>query len=473
MSYRQARWDEPIAFEIGQASDLGVEDVKLPPELNEIRRKKLKIPDLSELQVARHFTRLSQMNFGIESGFYPLGSCTMKYNPKLGEELAPLISGQHPLRDESTVQGTLQILYELELMLREIGGMDRVTLQPAAGAHGELTAMLMIKKYFSDRGEERKTVLIPDTAHGTNPASAAMAGFRVLTIPSDERGCIDLEPLEQFLNEDVAALMLTNPNTLGIFEDEILKIGEMTHDQGAALYYDGANLNALMGWIKPGDMGFDLMHFNLHKTFSTPHGGGGPGSGPVGARRVFVDYLPVPLIGIHDGVYGLDYALPKTIGKVKSFHGNVGPLIKAYIYIKCLGGEGLKEVSGQAVLNANYLKKKIQEYLKVPYKGLKKHEFVASSVGKKARDVAKSLLDIGYSAPTTYFPLIVDEALMIEPTESEAKEELDEFSRALREIMEEDEEKTKRAPQNTSVKRVDEVMAARKPVLSWRMIDQP
>ena len=466
MSYRQARWDEPLIFEYTSKRT----KVKPSGLRKELIREELEIPNLSELQVARHFTRLSQMNFGVESGFYPLGSCTMKYNPKLGEELVPIISKQHPLQDESTVQGTLQILYELEGMLRKIGGMDRVSLQPAAGAQGELTAMLMIKKYFYDKNEERGVVLIPDTAHGTNPASAAMAGFRVLTIPSNDEGCVDLKPLEQFLNEDVAALMLTNPNTLGIFEDDILEIGKMVHDQGAALYYDGANLNALMGWIKPGDMTFDLMHFNLHKTFSTPHGGGGPGSGPVGAKGEFVNYLPVPLIGQVDGVYKLNYDVPKTIGKVKSFYGNVGPLLKAYVYIKCLGKEGLKETSSQAVLNANYLKGKIKKYLKVPYKELKKHEFVASSTGKKARDVAKALLDRGYSAPTIYFPLIVDEALMIEPTESEPKEELDEFARALREVMEEDEEKTKSAPKNTSVKRVDEVMAARKPVLSWRAL---
>ncbi len=470
MNHRQAKWEEPLIIEYLPKSE--TEDVDLPIELQEIKRKKLEIPDLSELQIARHFTRLSQMNFGVESGFYPLGSCTMKYNPKLGEELSPLISKQHPLQNESTVQGTLQILYELELMLREIGEMDRVSLQPAAGAQGELLAMLMIRKYFADKGEDRRIVLIPDTAHGTNPASATMAGFEALTVPSNERGCMDLEPLEQSLSEDVAALMLTNPNTLGVFEDEITKIEEIVHDQGAALYYDGANLNALMGWIKPGDMGFDLMHFNLHKTFSTPHGGGGPGSGPVGARGEFVNYLPVPLIECDDGIYKLNYDVPKSIGKMKLFYGNVAPLIKAYVYIKCLGSEGLEEVSSQAVLNSNYLKEKVKKYLDVPYKELKKHEFVVSSTEKKARDVAKALLDRGYSAPTTYFPLIVDEALMIEPTESESKEELDEFARALKEIVEEEEEKTKKAPQNTSVKRVDEVMAARKPVLTWRMADQ-
>jgi glycine dehydrogenase subunit 2 len=462
MGYRQARWEEPLFSELTS----NPEELQLPDELGELKREELFIPDVSELQVARHFTRLSQMNFGIESGFYPLGSCTMKYNPKLGEELAALVLGQHPLQDGSTVQGTLQLLYELEIMLREIGGMDRVSLQPAAGAHGELAAMLMIKKYFQDRGEKREKVLIPDTAHGTNPASAAMAGYRVLTIPSDEKGCMDIRRLEESLDEDVAALMLTNPNTLGIFEDDILKIAEMVHDQGASLYYDGANLNALMGWIRPGEMGFDLMHFNLHKTFSTPHGGGGPGSGPIGARGEFVDYLPVPLIGLCDEIYKLDYDLPRSIGKVKSFYGNIGPLLKAYVYIKCLGKEGVKEASTQAVLNANYLKEKVKNYLEIPYKGLKKHEFVASSPRKKAVDLAKALLDRGYGAPTIYFPQIVEEALMIEPTESESKGEIDDFALALGEIV--SCEETEKSPKNTSVKRVDEVLAARKPKLTWK-----
>ncbi|MFQ5985993.1 MAG: aminomethyl-transferring glycine dehydrogenase subunit GcvPB [Thermoplasmata archaeon] len=476
MTFRQARHDEPLMIDLP-----GTEDGEsLAPDYVPagLRRENLSIPNLEEFQVARHFTRLSQMNYGTDSGFYPLGSCTMKYNPKYAESLAasPKARRLHPRQPEETVQGALQILYELQEMIARIAGMDKASLQPVAGAQGELTGLLMARAYFEERGEARTEVVLPDTAHGTNFASATMAGYEVVEIPSRE-GVVDLEALEGALNEKTAAFMLTNPNTLGIFESEALTIARLVHAQGALLYYDGANLNAILGKTNPGKMEFDLAHFNLHKTFSTPHGGGGPGAGPVGARGPLVEYLPVPLVAF-DGVrYGLDYERPKSIGKVRAFYGNFGILLRAYAYITRMGSDGLVRATEQAVLHTNYLKARVQTHLPVPFGGLRKHEFVASAAplrdqGVRATDVAKRLIDYGIHPPTIYFPDLVEEALMIEPTESVTQHGLDAFVEAIGQIVEEDPEVLKAAPQNAAVARVDEVEAARRPILSWRMMDR-
>jgi glycine dehydrogenase subunit 2 len=489
MRYRQASYSEPLLFELPaserQAAFFNPEIAELPQIPKKLKREKLELPRLSEPEVVRHFVRLSQMNFGVESGLYPLGSCTMKYNPRVCEELAskPQVTLIHPLQDPSTIQGALEILYRLERMLAEIAGVPYVCLQPAAGAHGELLGMLLTRAYFKDLGEERTEVIIPDSAHGTNFASAAMAGFRVVIVPSNSRGRVDLPALRSAVSERTAALMLTNPNTLGLFEDEIREIASMLHDVGALLYYDGANLNGILGKTRPGDMGFDIVHFNLHKTFSTPHGGGGPGAGPVGVSEKLEPYLPVPIIRYDEknDRYWLDYNRPKTIGKIRSFFGNFGVLVKAYAYLLMMGADGLKEATEIAVLNANYLKDKLKH---VPGFEVRhdpdapcKHEFVLSAeplkreTGVTARDVAKRLLDFGFHAPTYYFPPIVPEALMIEPTETEPKEELDRFVDALKRIAEEarkDPEKVRGAPFSTAVSRVDEVRASRQPILSWK-----
>ncbi len=413
------------------------------------------------------------MNYGIDINTYPLGSCTMKYNPKLNEEIARWFSYLHPYQEESTVQGALQIMYELQEMLKKITDMDGFTLQPAAGAHGELTGMFIVRAYHKFKGEleKRRNVLLPDSAHGTNPASASMAGFNVIEIPSNDRGMVDLEALEAATDDTTAAFMITNPNTLGIFEEDILEIAKIMHKNGALLYYDGANLNAIMGITSPGIMGFDIVHLNLHKTFSTPHGGGGPGSGPVGVRGELVDFLPVPIARYDGEKYYLDYNVKHTIGKVRSFYGNFGVLVKAWAYIKRLGGEGLKNATIRAVVNSNYLKERIKNYYDLPYKDLRKHEFVVKPKKAKALDVGKRLLDFGVHAPTIYFPLIVHEALMIEPTESENKETLDRFADIMIQIAKEAEENPKlleEAPHNTAIKRVNDVLAARKPVLTWK-----
>ncbi len=467
--YQQAKYDEPLLNEIKGEEEKEI-SVDVPDKL---KRKSLNIPNLEEWQVVRHYTRLSQMNYGVDINTYPLGSCTMKYNPKLNEEIAKWFSYLHPYQEESTVQGALQIMYELQEMLKKITDMDGFTLQPAAGAHGEFTGMLLVRAYHEYKGEleKRRNVLLPDSAHGTNPASAAMAGFNVIEIPSNEKGMVDLEALEAATDDTTAAFMITNPNTLGIFEEEILEIAKIMHKNGALLYYDGANLNAIMGITSPGIMGFDIVHLNLHKTFSTPHGGGGPGSGPVGVRGELVDFLPVPIVR-HDGEkYYLDYDVKHTIGKVRSFYGNFGVMVKAWAYIKRLGGEGLKNATIRAVLNSNYLKERIKGYYELPHKDLRKHEFVVKPKNARALDVAKRLLDFGVHAPTIYFPLIVHEALMIEPTESENKETLDKFAEIMLQIAKEAEENPeilKEAPHNTAFKRVDEVLAARKPVLTWK-----
>jgi len=445
------------------------------------RREDAGLPELSEIEVVRHFTHLSSLNYGVDTGFYPLGSCTMKYNPKVNEAAAALpgFTGLHPNLPPEAAQGALELMYHLQQYLAEITGMDAVTLQPAAGAHGELAGLLIIAAYHASRGEtQRKKVLVPDSAHGTNPASAAMAGLEVVQIPSNDQGLVDLEALKKALGPDTAALMLTNPNTLGLFESDIVTMARVVHEAGGLLYYDGANLNAIMGITRPGDMGFDVVHLNLHKTFSTPHGGGGPGSGPVGVKEHLASFLPVPVVSYDKvkGQYYLDYDRPQTIGQMKAFYGNFSVMVKAYAYIRTLGPRGLKEVSEQAVLNANYLLSLLRSHFNVPYNRLCKHEFVINpgnkikEAGVRTLDIAKRLLDYGFHAPTIYFPLIVPEALMIEPTETEPKEVLDAFAGALIRIAEEavaQPDVLHSAPHNTPVRRLDEAAAARNPVLKW------
>ncbi len=449
---------------------------KILPE--KLLREDIPIPQVSEPEVVRHFTNLYQRGYGVDTGFYPLGSCTMKYNPKINEEIASLSSfaNLHPYTPEDLSQGSLEIIYKLGEYLSNITGMDKFTFQPSAGAHGELTALLIIKAYFKDKGEKRKIVLVPDSAHGTNPASATMAGFETIEIPSDERGLVNPNILAKYLNKDVAVLMLTNPNTLGLFEKDILKISQMVHETGALLYYDGANLNGIMGYARPGDMGFDAVHVNLHKTFSTPHGGGGPGAGPVGVKSFLKDYLPKPIVEFDGEKYYLNYDIKKSIGRIRTFHGNFLVLLKAYCYIRLLGSEGLKNVTEMAVLNANYLKERLKDLFHLPYPDLCKHEFVLSGKkqkekGIKVLDIAKRLLDYGVHPPTIYFPLIVEEALMIEPTETETKYTLDQFVEILKAIIKEGEENPnvlKSAPHSTPVGRLDEVYAAKILKVNWK-----
>jgi len=477
--YRSAVYDEPFLNELAEGEKGKMKPVTgIPVSLQ--RKKSVDLPDIDETQVVRHFHRLSQMNYGVDSGIYPLGSCTMKYNPKVCENIAgwDFFAGTHPCQDVSTVQGNLQVLFELERMLCKITGMDYFCLQPAAGAQGEFLGMLLARAYHSSRKDgERDEVILPDTAHGTNPASATMNGYKLIEIPSTGEGTVDLYVLEKSLSDRTACFMLTNPNTLGIFESDILEISKLVHDAGALLYYDGANMNAIMGEARPGDMGFDIVHLNLHKTFSTPHGGGGPGSGPVGVNIKLEKFLPVPRVAKNrGGVYVFDYDAPESVGKIKSFYGNFSVLLKAYTYILLMGSDGLKETSEIAVLNSNYMKKKILDSGKyeMPYKNLRKHEFVLSCEKLKqeknvaAKDVAKRLLDYGLHPPTVYFPLIVKEALMIEPTESESKKDLDSYIDALIRIADEEPDVVKNAPVNTSVKRVDEVGATKTPVLTWK-----
>ena len=498
---KQADWSEPVIFELGRKGRRGhilpavEEEVKqvvgnvdtIIPE-NMQRKSKPKLPELSEVEVARHYIRLSQMNYGVDSGLYPLGSCTMKYNPKINESLAnsKAMNMLHPYQDESTLQGILEILYRLERWLAEITGTYEVCLQPAAGAHGEFLGTSLIRAYHKFNGEleKRREIIVPDSAHGTNPASASMAGFNVVVVPSDKDGCVNIEALKEAVSERTAGLMLTNPNTLGIFEKNIEEIARIIHDAGGLLYYDGANLNAILGKVRPGDMGFDIVHMNIHKTFSTPHGGGGPGSGPVGVSEELAKFLPVPRIVFNGERYRLDYDRPHSIGKIRSFYGNVAVLLKAYAYILSLGNEGLREVAEISVLNANYVAEKLKgiKGLTLPYGDEipRKHECVFSAkplkreTGVSALDVAKRLLDYGLHAPTIYFPLIVDEALMIEPTETFEKEELDRFVEAMRKISEEaykNPEVVLKAPHNTAVSRLDEVKAShpRTMILSWKM----
>ncbi len=439
------------------------------------RAQDIKLPQVSELDVMRHFIELSQMNHCIEKGFYPLGSCTMKYNPKLNETLArnSAFNDLHPFQSENTTQGALEIMYELQNDLAEISGFADVTLQPVAGAHGEFTGLKVIKAYHEANGNSHKNkIILPDSAHGTNPASVILAGFKVVEIKSNNKGLVDIEDLKAHVDKNTAGFMPTNPNTLGLFETQIDEIAEIIHNVDGLMYMDGANFNAIMGIVKPGEIGFDIMHFNLHKTFATPHGGGGPGSGPIGVREDLVKFLPAPMINKKDDKYFLDYSHEDTsLGKVHPFFGNFAVNFRAYIYIKMLGAEGLERVSENAVINANYIQKKLEKYYDIPFKDQYcMHEFVASGVWQKEKydiktlDIAKRILDKGYHAPTIYFPLIVHEAMMIEPTETESKETLDEFINAMIEIAKECEENPellKNAPLNTPVKRVDDTLAVR------------
>jgi len=437
------------------------------------------LPVLSESEVVRHFTKLSRKNFSIDSGFYPLGSCTMKYNPKLCDAMASLpgFAGLHPEAGAENSQGILEIMDGLSHMLAEIAGMDRVTLNPCAGAHGELCGILMIKKYHDDRNDTRDTVFVPDSAHGTNPATAKMVGYKIIEVKSGADGCVDLDDLKSKLNDKVAALMLTNPNTLGLFEKDILEIAKSVHEAGALLYYDGANLNAIGGIARPGDMGFDVVHINLHKTFATPHGGGGPGSGPVGVKKYLIPYMPTPVIEKNNnGEYILDYDKEKSIGQLSTFFGNVGIDIRAYVYIRLHGLEGIQNNSKYAVLNARYLRSKLEPLIPSAIDSDNMHEFVLTLKnqdrfkGLNAAILAKNLIDYGFHAPTVYFPLIVKECLMIEPTESESKRTLDEFAETVNKILqdyERDPDRVQQAPHSLPVKKLDEVSAARSPDLAY------
>ncbi|MCX6695681.1 MAG: aminomethyl-transferring glycine dehydrogenase subunit GcvPB [Candidatus Altiarchaeota archaeon] len=445
-------------------------------------RQGIDLPELSEVDVVRHYTALSRMNYGVDTGFYPLGSCTMKYNPKVNEKACRMsgFCGIHPYQPTDMTQGALELMHELEKDLCEITGMKKFTLQPAAGAHGELTGIMLIKAYFMDKGEHRHKILVPDSSHGTNPASAAFCGFEVVQVNSDVDGGVDLKHLEELMTDDVAGLMLTNPNTLGLFDRNIVEIARIVHSKGGKVYYDGANMNAILGKCRPGDMGFDVIHLNLHKTFSTPHGGGGPGSGPVGASKELEAYLPKPTVEVRTEGKGrrffLNYDRPKSIGRVRSYYGNFGVMVRAYAYIKALGGVGLRKVGENAVLNANYLMKKLKSHYYLPYDRTCMHEFVLSGrdqvhdCGVHTSDMAKRILDYGMHAPTIYFQLLVEEALMIEPTETENKDTLDEFAEVMIKIAGEcrtNPELVKKAPQNTPVKRLDNTLAARNPDLRW------
>jgi glycine dehydrogenase subunit 2 len=475
---------EPLIFEIGQEGRANryLEQGK-PLETflpKTVLRDELPLPDNSELDVMRHYTRLSHRTFGIDLGFYPLGSCTMKYNPRINDAIAARheFAELHPFTPDELAQGALQVMYELERSLSSLFGMAAFSLNPSAGAHAELGALLIAKKYFKDRGEmQRDKVIVPDTAHGTNPASAAMCGFKVISLHSNERGRVSVDEIRKICGPDTAVCMMTNPNTLGLFEDDIAAIAAAVHEAGGLMYYDGANANAIMGYTRPGDMGFDLMHLNTHKTFTIPHGGGGAGHGPLGAAAHLVDYLPTPVVTYDGSAYALEFDRPKSIGPMRSFWSNFAHAVRALAYLYANGEEGLKRVSQLAVLNANYLRVKIAEFLETPYPETCRHEFVASAQvlkkehGVRALDVAKALLDYGYMAPTIYFPLLVPECLMIEPTETESKETLDAFVTALRAIV----ERAKTAPQElfdapvtTPVGRVDETRAARQPELRWR-----
>ncbi|HJV46986.1 MAG TPA: aminomethyl-transferring glycine dehydrogenase subunit GcvPB [Bacillota bacterium] len=479
--------DKALIFEMSRSgrvayslSDCDVPEVELTSIIPSvyIREVPAELPEVSELQLMRHYTELSTRNHGVDSGFYPLGSCTMKYNPKINEDIVryPGFSKIHPYQAEDTIQGALQIVYDLQTELAEITGMDRVTLQPAAGAQGEWTALMMIRAYHESRGENRTKVIVPDSAHGTNPASASVAGFDTITIPSYDNGGVNLEELRKVVGPDTAAFMMTNPNTLGLFEENIVEIARIVHEAGGMLYYDGANANAILGIARPGDMGFDVVHLNLHKTFTGPHGGGGPGSGPVGCKKELTPFLPKPMV-IKDGdIYRFEDDNPMSIGRVKAYYGNFGINLRAHVYIRSNGPAGLLRVSQEAVLNANYMMRKLAPYYDLPYDRVCKHEFVLSGrrqkkQGVRTLDIAKRLLDFGYHPPTIYFPLIVEECMMIEPTETEAKETLDEFIDVMIQIAHEAEENpsiVQEAPHHTIVSRLDEVTAARKPVLRYK-----
>ncbi len=482
------RGDFPVIFELSVPGRIGVSypdpDVPVRP-LNRLlpsehlRDEPAALPEVSELDVVRHYTRLSHRNFSIDEGFYPLGSCTMKYNPKIHEDAArlPGFSRLHPYTSTEQAQGALQVMWELERLLADISGMDRVTFQPAAGAHGELTGLLMIRAYFAARGERRTKIIVPDSAHGTNPATASMVGYQVVTVQSDARGNLDVDALRATMDESVAGIMLTNPNTLGLFEERITEVEAIVHRKGGQMYMDGANFNAILGVTRPGDQGFDVMHFNLHKTFTTPHGGGGPGAGAVGVKLHLAPFLPVPTVERDGDRYRLDDDRPLSIGKLRAFYGNFGNLVRAYAYIRSMGAAGLRQIAETAVLNANYMLARLRDRFDLPYDRVCKHEFVITGTRQKkdygvtTKDMAKRILDYGFHAPTIYFPLIVDEAIMIEPTETESKRTLDEFVDAMLDIDREARETpdlVRTAPHTTAVKRLDEVRAARHPDLRWK-----
>jgi len=476
MTFRQARWDEPDVWDLVPVLPPGPAPA-IPGVPERFRRKEtIRWPELSEPEVVRHYTRLSQMNFGIDTMTYPLGSCTMKYNPKVSEVLArrPGAASVHPYQPEPTAQGSLELIWRLERLLTKVTGMREVSLQPAAGAHGEYSALLMVRAYFRDKGElDRRTeVLLPDTAHGTNPASAGMAGFTIREIPSKE-GCVDVAALKAAISERTACFMLTNPNTAGLFESEILEIAEAVHGVGGMLYYDGANLNAILGHTHPGRMGFDVAHLNLHKTFATPHGGGGPGAGVLAAGETLAPYLPIPRVVKSGRRFRLDYDRPKSIGKIKTAYGNFGLDVRAYAFALSHGEEGLKHVARRSVLNSNYLAARLGRSLPRPFRTLVKHEFLLSGTPLKERgvrtlDLAKRLLDEGVHAPTVYFPALVDEALMIELPETESKRDVDRFAEAFERAVQDSPENLRAAPRSLAVGRIDEVRAAREPRLSWK-----
>jgi len=474
-----------LIFEKGKKGRCGIKIPKSDVPSREFpsrykRKKDPPLPELSELDVVRHFTRLSQLNFCVDTNFYPLGSCTMKYNPKFTEQIERMsgFSNLHPLLSyisEEAVQGALEVIYETERLLCEITGMDEFTTQPLAGAHGELTGLLLISAYHKYKRNKKEYIIVPDSSHGTNPASSSTCGYETIVIPTDKDGCMDLRLYKERLSDSVAAVMLTCPNTLGIFNPHIKEVCDLAHSVGALMYYDGANLNAILGKVRPGDIGFDVVHLNLHKTFSTPHGGGGPGSGPVGVKGEICNFLPIPRIIKKDGVFRLDFNRPNSIGHISPFFGNFSVILKTYAYIMLLGREGLISVSEHAVLNANYIRARLKGYYELPYDRVCMHECVFSAsrqkrYGIRALDIAKYLIDKGFHPPTIYFPTVVKEALMIEPTETESKETLDRFISAMIEIAnlaKERPQALKDAPKTAPVKRLDEVKAAREPKLRW------
>src|SRR5690625_1802471 len=482
-----AKENFPLIFERSQEGRtsynlpaLDVPEVNLEEELDDayVRKVDAELPEVDELELMRHYTGLSNRNYGILSGFYPLGSCTMKYNPVINEDIArlPGFSHIHPYQDTKQVQGALELMYDLQEHLEEITGMHEITLQFVAGSQGEWTSLMIIKAYHEANGDfDRNEVIVPDSSHGTNPASATIAGFKTVEVKSNEKGLVDVEDLKRVVSDKTAALMLTNPNTLGLFETEIVKMAEIVHEAGGKLFYDGANLNAIMGYSRPGDMGFDAVHLNLHKTFTGPHGGGGPGSGPIGVSEELAKFLPKPVVRKNDGVYELDYDRPDSIGMVKNYYGNFGINVRSYTYIRTLGAEGLKKASEYAVLNANYIMRSLQEKYELPFTQHCKHEFVISgnkqkALGVRTADIAKRLMDFDIHPPTVYIPLMVGEAMMIEPTETESKEALDHFINTRLQIADEAENNPDiihEAPHKTSVKRLDETRASRKPVLRW------
>ncbi len=452
-------------------------DIRVPKSM---ARSEISLPELSESQVIRHYHALAKMNYGVDDGFYPLGSCTMKYNPRINEDVARFsgFANIHPMAPNEHCQGALRLMHELSCDLCELTGMDAFTLTPAAGAHGELTGLMMMTAHFKKLKEKRTKIIVPDSSHGTNPATAGYLGYEVVVVGSDDKGDVDMDDLNDKMSDDIAGLMLTNPNTLGLFEPNIMEITDIVHEAGGLVYYDGANMNAIMGITRPADMGYDLVHLNLHKTFATPHGGGGPGAGPVGVTKDLERYLPKPKVIETGGRYSLDWSGKDSIGMVRAFNGSFGVLVRAYAYIRSLGGQGLKEASEMAVLNANYLKKKLEGHYEIPFNRSCMHEFVLSASKQahehnvRALDIGKRLLDLGFHAPTVYFPLIVEEAMMIEPTETETKEVLDEFADAMIKIAkecEDDPEMVRSAPKTTPVSRLDDTLAARKPVLTWNM----